>query len=222
MDRDSIGRLIGSTVHEIVKRRGDHAPSFLPSLLMGASFEGWLAFETRFALEEKREPLEMRPPRFWIGNEYKKVDLGLIEYATERHTSNDQWIAAVEFKVIYNNKNWESQVDGIHADLFPLLHDRDGKAAICGPEHQLAVVAIVTANVDGNRYQRPADTAPGWADGVSRKLIGGGKVLELYRSPEALSAHHSYLAEEDRVTFQVHVLAPMLDRTVQQLSSHTR
>lgn len=147
MDCKSFGEQLGPIVHGIVKTRHEaERDHFLNSMIVGASFEGWLSFETRFALEKARSRFGLDHPRFWIGNEYKKVDLGIVEYDDEHYNGPERWLAAIEFKVIYNNKNWEAQVNGILADLFPREHAREGKAAIVGPDRQLAVVAMVQGN----------------------------------------------------------------------------
>lgn len=212
--RDQFAAALGPIVQGIIDARHQQEPAhFLSSLIMGASFEGWLSFETRFALERSRSRLGLEEPRYWIGNEGEKVDLGIIEYDDDRHTGEDRWLAAVEFKVIYNNKDWESQVRGILADLFPAPHGRAGKANVVGPERQLAVVAVVHANVADNKYQRQSDRVPvdHWKPRVWDALKVGSEVVELWSSPQPLLAPHPYLARGDRAQLTLHVLAPKLE-----------
>ncbi|MBL9016743.1 MAG: hypothetical protein JNL83_21325 [Myxococcales bacterium] len=209
MDCRTFGEQLGPIVHGIVRARHEaERDHFLTSMIVGASFEGWLSFETRFALEKARPRFGLDHPRFWIGNEYKKVDLGIVEYDDEHYNDPERWLAAIEFKVIYNNKNWEAQVNGVLADLFPKKHGREDKAAIVGPDRQLAVVAMVQGNFPSNKYQRELDRDPSWESRVREALGLAANVQELSSSPEPLSAGHANLASGESAKLTVHVLAP--------------
>lgn len=138
-------------------------PGFVRELLAGAAFEMWLSFETRFALADRAgwhqlglDALETDGRHLWIGNEYGKVDLGLVTYADAGFLTDERWVLAVEFKVVYNNKNFEDQLAAIAADLRPT---RSTKAAIGA---RLAVVSVVRFDNPDNRYQRAADRAMTW------------------------------------------------------------
>jgi hypothetical protein len=113
----------------------------------GAAFEGWLAIETRLQMESHRSRLGLHGEstdrhgqnvdRFWICNEYSKVDLGILEY----QDSFDRWIAAFEFKLVTNNKNWKKKCDGIWADLYPKRGTK--KAKINPLKGRFALVAVM-------------------------------------------------------------------------------
>ncbi len=104
----------------VEREKTDHAVSVLAG---GAAFELWLAFEARILVESpqgrKRLGLEGEakdpsfPERFWTGNEVEKFDL----YVGDCDDPEDCALA-VEFKLVHNNKNWQSKVDEVWADLF--------------------------------------------------------------------------------------------------------
>lgn len=141
--RDDFAKRVGALLQDHLA--GQEAARGAVSLLAGgAAFELWLAFETRLILEVNRERLGLdeqcdhngrRVPRYWIGNEYHKVDLGITDVWT------DEWVAALEFKLIHNNKNWKHQVDGVWRDLFP--DPGTPKATLKPSLGRLAVVGVV-------------------------------------------------------------------------------
>src|SRR5262245_47671367 len=117
-DRDRLAIEIGSRLQAHLLER-DGRDQCLSVITTGASFEGWLSFETRLLLERARRELELPVEHFWIGNEYKKIDLGIVHYDDVTRWTREAWLAAIELKLVYNNKNWRERCNSAWADLFP-------------------------------------------------------------------------------------------------------
>lgn len=66
---------------------------------------------------------------------------------------DDRLVVQVEFKLVHNNKNWQSQVDSAWADLYPAA--RSAKARL-HPRLRVAVVGVV-----GKVYANPESGYPG-------------------------------------------------------------
>ncbi len=168
-NRKAFARNLGMLAEELIQSRERDEPGFISLIATGAAFEGWLAFEMRVALEKKRHRKKFGlPSRFWIANEYRKVDLGILEYADDKQEGDDKWWAAIEFKLIYNNKNWTSQCDGVWDDLIPPAGSK--KAAI--EADRLALVTVVRGEYCyKNPHQRRADLDVGWRDALDSYLL---------------------------------------------------
>lgn len=83
------------------------------------------------------------------------------------HRANNR-TTAVEFKLIYNNKNWVSQCNGVWDDLLPPAGSK--KAAI--EADRLALVTIVRGEYKHkNPHQRRADREVGWRDALDSYLL---------------------------------------------------
>jgi hypothetical protein len=120
-----------------------HARNAVSTLAAGAAFEGWLAFETRLLVERSREDLGLggfaetsgKPvPRFWMANEYCKIDFYIGDVL------HDVPVLAFEFKLIHNNKNWSTKADEVWGDLFP---SRAKKAELVPQQARFGVVGVI-------------------------------------------------------------------------------
>jgi hypothetical protein len=128
--------------------------SALSRLAAGAAFEAWLSFETRLLMEQHRGALGLdeqivdrhgeRVHRFFITNEYRKVDLGILD--VREHEG--RWDLAIEFKIVHNNKNWRQKCDEVWADLLPVAGTV--KSEIQPARGRYAIVAVV-----GKVYRDP-------------------------------------------------------------------
>ncbi len=129
--RKAFGVIVGH-----LKKRKDNENA-LSIIAAGASFEQWMSFESRLALENSRVELpnnevinmteeiisksKSKIPRYWIENEHGKVDL-LIGQCLGNSANGDEYFwddgkIAFEFKIIHNNKNWRGKVGSIWIDL---------------------------------------------------------------------------------------------------------
>ncbi len=181
-------------------------------LAEGASFEMWLSFETRMLMETHRPELGLdeqieidgrRVHKYWIGNEYKKVNLAVTDAET------GGWVAALELKLIYNNKNWKKQCDSIVADLVP---------AEGTEKHQLkpSLGRVALVGVVGKRYRhadsgylQPQIHLDSWEGELFDYLLPktGGT---LWRSRRYPIAEGDWLASREQVPhfFQLHAIGP--------------
>ncbi len=145
MDKDlatQVGRLLEEHLRAEEERR-----VAVSRVATGAAFEGWLAIETRLQMELHRDRLGLhgestdrhgqKVDRFWICNEYNKVDLGILDYEEDL----DRWIAAFEFKLVTNNKNWKKKCDEVWDDLYPKRGSK--KAKIKPAKGRFALVAVM-------------------------------------------------------------------------------
>jgi hypothetical protein len=187
-ERHAFAKKLGTVVMGLVESRDEAHPGFVSMIATGAAFEGWLAFETRVALERIKSDLGL-DERFWIGNEYRKVDLGILQLAVDRATTEDEWWAAVEFKLVYNNKNWKAQCDGIWDDLIPPGGSK--KAALkIDPLVRFAFVTVIRAEyTPPSPYQRRADLEERWGMEMKAYLFqeslpDANRVESLWRSSE--------------------------------------
>lgn len=126
-----------------VKRKLD-----LERLAAGAAFEQWFSFEARLALQADRARLGLSDERYWFANEYRKIDL----YIGDR-VQGDRCHAAIEFKLIYNNKNWMTQCDRIWGDLYPA---RGKKAQVVAEASHLISVAVVVGKTYPEEVNYPS------------------------------------------------------------------
>jgi hypothetical protein len=130
--KQDLGIAIGRMLEEHLAEQ-EASRRAVSRMATGAAFEGWLAFETRLQMEVHRDRLHLNGDhqdshgheidRYWIGNEYNKVDLGVLDYDADI----DNWVLALEFKLITNNKNWRKKCDDVWADLDPKRHSKKGK-----------------------------------------------------------------------------------------------
>jgi hypothetical protein len=144
-------------------------------LATGAAFESWLSFEARLLLERERTRLGLTSDHCWIGNEYKKVDLGIIQYDDTRTWAHERWFAAIEFKMVYNNKNWKSQCDAAWNDLFPPARTAKQGLKFAPDGGRIAFIVIVRREyADGDPYQRKNDRRPAWHAEVKKYMLRPG------------------------------------------------
>lgn len=161
MDQDKIntewsGALLDTITQHLKRRERARA---VTRVGFGGGFEGWLATEARLAIESRRRQiartLAVDPGAFFTANEYpNKTDLSIW--------AGGRPVAALEFKIAYNNKNWKSQCDSVWNDLFPT---RTAKRAWAG--RRFAVVASVWKQYEDSAYypgQDAKDGPSGWRE----------------------------------------------------------
>jgi len=204
---------------------GGEAESRLVSkLAAGSAFEAWLSFETRLLAEENRELLGLSGHvnwpggdaihRYYFANEYRKVDLYIGDLGSDGSDGSDAGcVAAVEFKLVYNNKNWKSQADGIWVDLFPSPETREIKAGLNPLVSRAAIVAFV-----GKSYRDNSDypVVPGafadWESNVDGYLLGEegweGKHIDRQWSGRRFSVRNEWLDATNDNFFQLHLFLP--------------
>lgn len=166
------------------KREEDKALSII---VPGASFEQWMSFEARLALENSRDSLVINKvidmteeiisetnsqiPRYWTKNEHGKVDLligqcwGYTENGEKYYW--DEGKIAFEFKIIHNNKNWRGKVESIWIDLCdPPWGKLTNKLEL---ENRYAIVAVIfktypawITNAGGYPGQIPEENKKEW------------------------------------------------------------
>jgi hypothetical protein len=99
MADEGLARAVGALLEPHLRQEEDRRQA-VSRVATGAALEGWLAIEPRLELEVHREPVgpggtwaDARGEpvdRYWIGNEYQKVDLSIYDYV------DDCWDAAFE------------------------------------------------------------------------------------------------------------------------------
>ncbi|HET9236144.1 MAG TPA: hypothetical protein VFO10_02765 [Oligoflexus sp.] len=186
----------------------------------GAAFESWLSIETRLAIEENRVELQLDSIienhghshfRFGVDNELAKVDLGIVEYSSK--PMNWDWLLALEFKLLHNNKNWPKQCAGIFSDIFPDPSSK--KAEIMPRMGRFAIVGVV-----GKVYLEFAGGYPGqrsdleeWEKEVWSHLYSltdsfGNKLKSLWSSHKFRLDGSDFLVKPTDVQhfFQFHII----------------
>lgn len=181
----------------------------------GSAFEGWLSIETRLLLEANRERLNLAGTRkdkqhevdhFWICNEHKKVDLGVIEWGEEE----DDWVAAFEFKLVTNNKNWRRKVDEIWDDLYPRHGSK--KANIRPKRGRFAFVAVmgkVFRDPGPYSWQNDLDAWEQdlWDYMLPTKGPWKGEVERVWKSQERFPLRDCWLAPNYNHFLELHMFA---------------
>ncbi len=103
--------------------------STLAYLSVMAANEHWIQFEATDWLHRHRDCVGLggyngRTPECDVLPEKRKIDIWLQDH---RGTSNRKGIG-IEFKLIYNNKNWGSQIKSLRQDLSGAKQPPDGFA----------------------------------------------------------------------------------------------
>lgn len=170
----------------------------LPELCSGAAFEGWLAFEARLCFEEMREQLGVADS-LWTANEYPyKTDLSIYD--------GDEILAALEFKLIYNNKNWRTQLRGVQSDLHPARHTRKARIPKDARWGIVGLVGKLYQKGYGAGYRQPVPHLQSWEEKVWERLLpDGGDIQEVWIGKRHEIAHR-WLTEDGSHFFQLHAL----------------
>jgi len=163
-------------------------PGILENVAAGAAFEEWFALECRLAIEASRTQLGLTEKsscdghdvwRYWTANEYKKVDLFIGDYAGDGDES-DACYAAIEFKLIHNNKNWHDKCEQVHHDLTPTREKKTDIVPILG---RFAIPVLIGKSYwASDTYQQSKhDSVEDWLGDVDKMLSPAAR--ELWRSP---------------------------------------
>ena len=199
---------------------GEAERGLVSRLVAGGAFEAWLSFEARLLAEENRESLQLEGrlarwrggdaiSRYYFANEYHKVDLFIGELnSSEPHA--DICIAAIEFKLIHNNKNWKKQADGVWVDLFP---SREVKAALRPKLGRAALVGFVAKrHREGVNYPVVRSTFGDWETEVREYLLGDdgwdGRYIDRVWSGRRFPVTDDWLDKSASSFFQLHLLIP--------------
>ncbi|MBL8918125.1 MAG: hypothetical protein JNJ54_04620 [Myxococcaceae bacterium] len=196
LDLKSFAREVVSALDEHLSKRG-----VVSQLAAGAAFEAWLAFEARlvmehsrarFGLDRRRDGAESRP---WLVNERRKVDLFIGE--------DDGCLIPIEFKLVFNNKNWATQVEGIAADLMPAKGSK--KAGLKPMLGRVAIVGLVGKTYgDSTGYPGMRADLTRWEAEVWEKLRRETRRKRLYAAVgHRHRLNHEWL-EGARSFFQLH------------------
>ena len=186
----------------------------------GAAFEAWLSIETRLAIEENRIELQLDSVienyghshfRFGVDNELAKVDLSIVEYSSK--PMDWDWLLALEFKLLHNNKNWPKKCVEIFSDIYPGPLSR--KVQILPRMGRFAFVGVVGKVyldfVDGYPGQRPdleQWEKEVWSHLFALKDDAGNKLNSLWSSHKFKLDSYDFLADSDDVQhfFQFHII----------------
>jgi hypothetical protein len=199
LSTSEFGRRLGSCIQKHMTGRS----AALRRLAAGAAFETWFAFESRLAVEDAREALGLDAPgdyqgqavkRYWTANEYRKVDLYVGDV-------RGNCLAAIEFKLIHNNKNWGAKCEEVWADLYPTGRSRKEELAACA-RHLVAVPIMVFKcywHQDGS-YPGQEDNEQTWRKATMEHLLQGsgkhpGKVDSMFASERFSPLVDEYLAD---------------------------
>ncbi|WP_147448743.1 hypothetical protein [Corallococcus terminator] len=174
----------------------------LSILASGAAFEAWLAFEARLALESS--PGVLPVDRFSVENERGKSDV----YISDWKTGSDTCHALIEFKLVYNNKNWGTQVQSVFNDLYPT---RTEKRLLSPTVPRVALVGLIgKLYLEGGRYPGPRHDIKEWEREVFTALEGGrGHGAELVWSGRRMALQHEWLDPNFASFFQLHAFTPV-------------
>ena len=227
----------GKTLGAVLDAHFSSRPGVLEAVAAGAAFEQWFALEARLAIEAARPALGLdeKVPyanhevwRYWTANEYKKVDLYIADSlggdgeAEEGGNSASPCLAAIEFKLIHNNKNWPSKCQQVLTDLYPTRRKppRPNKTKAKNkkkPKHtarekiQLkpALGWFSVPVLIGKTYWDPSIYYPGsgfdsikeWLGAVDHRLASATK--ELWRTPKVRTVEGEYQEPPSHLSFRV-------------------
>lgn len=182
----------------------------------GAAFEAWLSFEARLMLME-------RPGNFGIGgyyrtadgaqynqyaalNEWRKVDLSIINNE-EFDADPPACECLIEFKMVYNNKNWRTQVASCRSDLYPTSK----RKAALNPARGRFAVAVVVGKVyrEPERYTQWPDLAL-WSRELESDLLRttGPRRIHRRRRGTAIPISSSLLTDDSTHFVRLDLLEP--------------
>lgn len=157
--------------------------------------ELWLSCETAALLDRNREACGIggtngNVPTWTIAPEYKKIDLWVAPHATD---NTEEKATALEYKLVFNNKNFWSQVRQIRLDLNKELPE----TAAGEPERFGILLAVfkryrddINARYSYLRWKGQDYTAPEFfnelhdALAANEKWYGEAPALEVLRDEE--------------------------------------
>lgn len=168
-------------------------------LASGAAFEIWLAVETRLCFECIRGELGVSNS-LWTANEYPaKIDLSINDGTNVE--------VALEFKLIYNNKNWRSQVTAAHGELSPL--PGTPKAEWTAHSSRWAVVGLIGKVYQpgyGEGYAGPVRNIGTWERDVLAALSPPGGGIQQAWAGRRHPVNHRWLDPQTLNFFQLYGL----------------
>jgi len=173
-------------------------------LASGGAFEQWLSFESRVVLESHRQLLGL-DDEVWSANEHHKVDLSVWRGKERRP------LAAIEFKLIHNNKNWKAQADRVWEDLFPAARSQKSKL---NPRLRAALVCVigkVYPNAKAANYLGQCTNLGKWRAHLWKYLVTtwNGSAVKSEWNGHSFSLEHPVLAQDRKDHFmQLHLLLP--------------